>query len=178
MTPARATSTRASRWTAWTRTWTRTRTGTPLLQDVRTYLDSIGVPETGGEGWEADDDWVTLGGISNTKAVELVLSADWLFTSLARQLKLRKALIQAPVLWELRKLNRSDVAADEAVKAGLDDDCSTGWGQIFAWVTIEARNYCMQQGIINGTPSPTTTSRRCGSNSTRTRRTTSARWRT
>ncbi|GAA5210520.1 glycoside hydrolase domain-containing protein [Streptomyces thinghirensis] len=126
--------------------------GDALLQDVRTYLDSIGVPETGGEGWEADDDWVTLGGISNTKAVELVLSADWLFTSLARQLKLRKALIQAPVLWELRKLNPFDVAADEAVKAGLDDDCSTGWGQIFAWVTIEARNYCMQQGIINGTP--------------------------
>ncbi|MFI6371380.1 glycoside hydrolase domain-containing protein [Streptomyces sp. NPDC050546] len=123
-----------------------------LLKDVQAYLVSIGVPETGGENWEPDDDWATLGGISTTKAVDLVLSADWLFTSLARQLKLRKALIQAPVLWELRKLNPFDVAADEAVKKGLDDDCSTGWGQIFAWVTIDARNYCREQGIINGSP--------------------------
>lgn len=123
----------------------------PMLTDVKNYLESIGVPETGGDGW-TDSDWATLGGISTTKAYELVLSADWLFTSLARQLKLRKALIQAPVLWELRKMNPLDLAADEAVKAGLDDDCSTGWGQIFAWVTIDARNYCMQQGIINGSP--------------------------
>jgi hypothetical protein len=122
-----------------------------MLTDVKTYLESIGVPETGGDGW-TDSDWATLGGISTTKAYELVLSADWLFTSLARQLKLRKALIQAPVLWELRKMNPLDFAADSAVKAGLDDDCSTGWGQIFAWVTIDARNYCMQQGIINGSP--------------------------
>ncbi|MFC9683383.1 glycoside hydrolase domain-containing protein [Streptomyces sp. NPDC056948] len=122
-----------------------------MLQDVKAYLESIGVPETGGDGW-TDKDWATLGGISTTKAFDLVLSADWLFTSLARQLKLRKALIQAPVMWELRKMNPLDVAADEAVKNGLDDDCSTGWGQIFAWVTIDARNYCMQQGIINGSP--------------------------
>lgn len=122
-----------------------------MLTDVQIYLTSIGVPESGGDGW-TDSDWVTLGGISTTKAYDLVLSADWLFTSLARQLKLRKALIQAPVLWELRKLNPLDFLADEAVKSGLKDDCSTGWGQIFSWVTIEARNYCMQQGIINGTP--------------------------
>ncbi|WP_030924384.1 glycoside hydrolase domain-containing protein [Streptomyces sp. NRRL B-24720] len=122
-----------------------------MLTDVQNYLTSIGVPETGGDGW-TDSDWATLGGISTTKAFELVLSADWLFTSLARQLKLRKALIQAPVLWELRKLNPLDFVADEAVEHGLKDDSSTGWGQIFAWVTIEARNYCMQQGIINGSP--------------------------
>lgn len=123
----------------------------PMLTDVKNYLTSIGVPETGGDGW-TDDDWATLGGISTTKAFELVLSADWLFTSLARQLKLRKALIQAPVMWELRKFNPLDVVADEAVKLGVKDDSSTGWGQIFAWVTIAARNYCIQQGIINGTP--------------------------
>jgi len=122
-----------------------------MLRDVRSYLESIGVPETGGDGW-TDSDWATLGGISTTKAFDLVLSADWLFTALARQLKLRKALIQTPVLWELRKFNPLDIVADEAVKAGLKDDSSTGWGQIFAWVTIEARNYCMQQGIINGSP--------------------------
>lgn len=122
-----------------------------MLADVQSYLTSIGVPETGGDGW-TDKDWASLGGISTTEAFDAVMDADWLFTLLARQLKLRKALIQTPVLWELRKLNPGDFAADAAVLAGLDDDCSTGWGQIFAWVTIEARNYCMQQGIINGTP--------------------------
>ncbi|MGW3691451.1 hypothetical protein [Streptomyces sp. NPDC005125] len=45
-----------------------------------------------------------------------------------------------------------DFVADEAVEHGLKDDSGTGWGQIFAWVTIDARNYCMQQGIVNGTP--------------------------
>ncbi|MFD5567254.1 glycoside hydrolase domain-containing protein [Streptomyces cadmiisoli] len=122
-----------------------------MLQDVKTYLESIGVPETGGDGW-TDEDWVSLGGISTTEAFDAVVDSDWLFTALARQLRLRKALIQAPVLWELRKLNPGDFLSDAAVKAGALDDCSTGWGQIFAWVTIAARNYCMQQGIINGTP--------------------------
>ncbi|MEU6103178.1 glycoside hydrolase domain-containing protein [Streptomyces flaveolus] len=120
-----------------------------MLQEVRAYLESIGVPETGGDGW-TDKDWATLGGVSNTKAFDLVVGEDALFTLLARELKLRKALIQAPVLWELRKLNPGDFLADAAVKAGADSDCSTGWGQIFAWVAIEARNYCVQQGIING----------------------------
>lgn len=124
-----------------------------MLQEVRSYLESIGVPETGGDGW-GDDDWATFGGISNTKAFELVVGADWLFTALARRLRLRKALIQAPVLWELRKYNPLDFAADTRVKAsleaGLEDDCSTGWGQIFGWVAIEARNYCVRQGVISG----------------------------
>ncbi|GAA3017783.1 glycoside hydrolase domain-containing protein [Streptomyces fulvorobeus] len=124
----------------------------PMLSDVRQYLGSIGVPETGGEGWTADNDWVTYNVVSTTEAFGMVMDADWLFTNLARTLKIRKALIQAPVLWELRKLNPLDALADEAVKAGLKDDASTGWGQIFAWVTIDARNYCMRQGIINGTP--------------------------
>lgn len=130
----------------------KTKYRAAMLKDVQTYLTSIGVPETGGEGWTADGDWVTYGIVSTTEAFNLVVDADWLFTNLARTLKLRKALIQAPVLWELRKLNLLDGLADEAVKNGLKDDCSTGWGQIFAWVAIEARNYCMQQGIINGVP--------------------------
>lgn len=122
-----------------------------MLKDVQKYLKSIGVPETGGDGW-TDKDWATLGGNSTTESYDAVLSMDWLFTALARQYKLRKALLQAPVLWELRKLNPLDIAGDEAVKKGVKDDSSTGWGQIFAWVTIDARNYCMQQGLINGTP--------------------------
>lgn len=120
-----------------------------LLQDVRSYMTSIGVPETGGAEWN-DDDWATLGGISTSRAVELVMSADWLFTSVARQLRLRKAIVQAPVIWELRQLNPTDWVADELVENGFRDDSSTGWGQIFARVAIEARNYCSQNGIING----------------------------
>ncbi|MFE4408075.1 hypothetical protein [Streptomyces sp. NPDC056821] len=46
------------------------------------------------------------------------MDADWLFTNLARTLKIRKALAQAPILWELCKLNPLDALADEAVKHG------------------------------------------------------------
>ncbi|MFC8591232.1 glycoside hydrolase domain-containing protein [Streptomyces atroolivaceus] len=120
-----------------------------MLQDVKSYLTSIGVPETGGDGW-TDKDWASLGGISTTEAFDAVVDSDWLFTSLARSLRMRKALIQAPVLWELRKLNPGDFLADAAVQAGLKDDCSTGWGQIFASTAIQARNYCIGEGIING----------------------------
>lgn len=119
------------------------------LKDVQDYLVSIGVPETGGDNWN-DNDWATIGGISTTEAFDAVINMDWLFTDLARVLRLRKALVQAPVLWELRKWNPLDKFADDAVKDGDRDDSSTGWGQIFAWVAIEARNYCMDQGIING----------------------------
>ncbi|MFI1420212.1 glycoside hydrolase domain-containing protein [Streptomyces sp. NPDC020731] len=121
----------------------------PMLQDVKRYLESIGVPETGGDGW-TDKDWASLGGISTTEAFGAVMDSDWLFTSLARSLRMRKALIQAPVLWELRKLNPLDFASDAAVLAGQMDDCSTGWGQIFASTAIKARNYCIGEGIING----------------------------
>ncbi|MFE0420657.1 glycoside hydrolase domain-containing protein [Streptomyces tendae] len=119
-----------------------------MKAEIRGYLESIGVPETGGDGW-TDDDWITLGGISNSEAVDAVISMDWLFTRLARNLRLRKALVQAPVLWELRQFNPLDPIADAAVKAGLRDDSSTGWGQIFAWVAVEARNYCVEQGLLN-----------------------------
>ncbi|KUO19710.1 glycoside hydrolase domain-containing protein [Streptomyces dysideae] len=119
-----------------------------MKAEIRTYLESIGVPETGGDGW-TDDDWGTLGGISNSEAIDAVVSMDWLFTRLARNLRLRKALVQAPVLWELRQFNPLDPIADEAFKAGLKDDSSTGWGQIYGWVAIEARNYCVEQGLLN-----------------------------
>ncbi|MYQ43032.1 Putative peptidoglycan binding domain-containing protein [Streptomyces sp. LamerLS-316] len=121
-----------------------------MLTDVQTYLKSIGVAETGGDGW-TDTDWATLGGISTTEAYDAVVDTDALFTSLARTLKIRKALIQAPVMWELRKLNPLDFVADAAVQAGQKDDCSTGWGQIFAKTAIMARNYCIGEGIISGT---------------------------
>lgn len=119
-----------------------------LLSDVQGYLESIGVPETGGDGW--DPDWVTLWGITTTVALERVLSIDWFLTRLSRDLGFRKALIQAPIIWELRKLNAADMIADDAVKAGQRDDSSTGWAQIFAYRAIQANNFCVEQELING----------------------------
>jgi peptidoglycan hydrolase-like protein with peptidoglycan-binding domain len=122
-----------------------------LLKDIQSYLSSVGVPETGGEGWTADGDWVTWDLVTTTEAFDRVMEFDWLFTNLARTLRLRKALIQAPVLWELRKWNVFDPLKDDAVRSGLVADSSTGYGQIFAWVAIDARNHCIRRGIINGT---------------------------
>ncbi|MEU7904931.1 glycoside hydrolase domain-containing protein [Actinoplanes sp. NPDC049118] len=129
----------------------KTKYRAALLADVQTYLTSIGVPETGGSGWK-DKDLVTWNMMTTTEAFTRIMDADWMFTNLARQLKIRKALIQAPVLWELRKLNPGDPLGDDLVRSGLLDDSSTGWGQIFAWVTIESRNFCIERHIINGTP--------------------------
>lgn len=122
-----------------------------MLADVQEYLTSIGVPESGGSSI-FDDDEATEFANTTTEAFDVVVQADWLFTALARTLGLRKALIQAPVLWEIRKYNALDLAADAAVEAGAKDDCTTGLGQIYGWVAIDTRNYCIQQGIINGTP--------------------------
>jgi peptidoglycan hydrolase-like protein with peptidoglycan-binding domain len=118
------------------------------LQEVQTYLESIGIPEKGGEGWSTD--WVLLAN-STTDAFNVVMNFDWLFTNLARQLKIRKALIQAPVLFEIRRYGPDDPIGDEAVRRGIDSDCTTGLGQMFAWVAIAARNYCMDTDVIKGT---------------------------
>jgi peptidoglycan hydrolase-like protein with peptidoglycan-binding domain len=120
------------------------------LNAVQQYLEGIGVPESGGEPWEFDKDWATWGARSNTMAFDYVTTTlDHICTDVARQLGIRKALIQAPVLWELRKYNLLDYVKEQAILNGLDDDSSTGAGQIFAWVAIEARNYCVSQGILN-----------------------------
>ncbi|TWG25844.1 putative peptidoglycan binding protein [Actinoplanes teichomyceticus] len=118
------------------------------LREVQTYLESIGIPERGGEGWSTD--WLLLAN-STTDAFNVVMNMDWLITNLARQLKIRKALIQAPLLFEVRRYGPDDPIKDELVKRGQSTDCSTGLAQMWAWVAIEARNYCMDQGIINGT---------------------------
>lgn len=117
-----------------------------LLRDCQAYLESIGVPEEGGFN---DGDWVTFGENTTTMAFNTVMDWDWLITSLARRLGYPKALIQAPVMWEIRKWNDLDRAADLAVLSGAKDDSTTGLGQIYAWVAIEARNYCRTQGLHN-----------------------------
>ncbi|MEU8817477.1 glycoside hydrolase domain-containing protein [Actinoplanes sp. NPDC048796] len=120
-----------------------------LLRDVQAYQESIGTPETGGEGWK-DKEWATFNQVTTTEAFNTLMNMDVVFTNLARKLRIRKALIQAPVLWELRHLWFQDAVLDDAVRKGLVDDCSTGLGQIYAKVAIESRNWCIDQGIING----------------------------
>lgn len=78
-----------------------------MLADVQEYLTNIGVPESGGSSL-FDDDEATEFANTTTEAFDVVVQADWLFTALARTLGLRKALIQAPVLWEIRKYNALD----------------------------------------------------------------------
>ncbi len=116
-----------------------------MLRDVQAYLESINVPESGGPGGEA----LTLR--TTTQAYDATLQVDGLITALARTLRMRKALIQCPLLWEIRKFNAADPPADDAVRLGLKDDSSTGLAQIFARTAIRARNHCIRQGIIGGT---------------------------
>ncbi|EWC61824.1 putative peptidoglycan binding domain protein [Actinokineospora spheciospongiae] len=121
-----------------------------LLADVRAYLEGRGVPETGGDGWQA----LTLN--STTEAVDVVLALDWLITRLARSYRMRKALIQCPLLWEYRAYNVGDPAADALVRqyhegTGVGPaDSSTGLGQVFARTAITATNHCVRQGVIGG----------------------------
>ncbi|MFF4256960.1 glycoside hydrolase domain-containing protein [Streptomyces sp. NPDC001663] len=114
-----------------------------LLADVQNYLvNSMGVPEQGGDGG------LSLSTRTTTQSFQAVMDLDWLTTSLSRTYGMRKALIQCPLLWEIRAYNIGDKAADDAVEAGLKDDSSTGLGQIFAATGIRARNYCVRAGII------------------------------
>ncbi|GAA1020578.1 hypothetical protein Aple_078710 [Acrocarpospora pleiomorpha] len=127
-----------------------------LLVDVQTYLTGIGVPEEGGSEI-FDRDNATLGFNTTTESLDITLTHDGLITRLARQLKMRKALIQCPILWEIRKLNLLDGVADEMVRNYYNNgvlgrnDCSTGLAQIFAATAISARNHAIEQGIISGT---------------------------
>ncbi|MEV6512437.1 glycoside hydrolase domain-containing protein [Streptomyces sp. NPDC051642] len=116
-----------------------------LLADVQNYfVNSMGVPEQGGEGTMAYSTRTT------TQSFQAVMDLDWLITSVSRTYGMRKALIQCPLLWEIRAYNIADKAADDAVEAGLSDESSTGLGQIRAHTGIGARNYCVDAGIITG----------------------------
>lgn len=124
-----------------------------LLADVQSYLlNSMGVPETGGnQGAQV------LTYRSTTEAFDLMMSLDGLVTQLARTFRMRKAIIQAPLLWEIRMYNSLDVVGDEAVIDHYDGtglstktDASTGLAQIFAATAIRGRNHCILAGLIGG----------------------------
>ncbi|MFJ3939345.1 glycoside hydrolase domain-containing protein [Streptomyces parvus] len=146
-----------------------------LVTDVQAYMRSIGIPESG-----PPDSWPAPGMTKYTTSfcVEFMLNWDDLFTSLARILKMRKALIQVSAIWELRHHNVTSIG-DLAVPKVNDDfsdacvydyyndgnlpdwvtrfgnkitpfnDCSTGVGQIFGTRAIKARNHAVDLGLLN-----------------------------
>lgn len=123
-----------------------------LLEDIRSYLATLGYGDTGSPGPEG-----LLRLVSTPEALDVILNWDPLVTRLARELKMRKSLMQAVLFQELRHFSRQDVATDEAVidhhaGTGLSPlaDASTGLGQIYAKTAIEARNHCISAGIIGG----------------------------
>ncbi|MGC0208465.1 glycoside hydrolase domain-containing protein [Streptomyces levis] len=125
-----------------------------LLADVQSYLlNSLGVPEEGG-----DEGAQSLTYRSTTQSFDILMSFDGLVTRLARTFRMRKAIIQSPLLWEIRMYNTLDVVGDEAVIDHYDgtgistkNDASTGLGQILAATAIRGRNHCIRAGLIGGT---------------------------
>lgn len=109
-------------------------------------------------------------------SVQILLANDDLITELSRAYRMRKSLIQTPLLWETRRLTDVDYVADglvieayeymEAAEAWeadpvgpppappvpFDTDSSTGMGQIFASTAIAANNYAVSEAIISGLP--------------------------
>lgn len=122
-----------------------------LCSDVRSYLEGIGIFETG----SPENGWTRLR--STTESLNLLNAHDELITRLAKSLRMRKALIQAPLFWEIRMYDRDERIAIELVEdhwagSGISnkDDCSVGLGQIFARTAIRARNHCLTTGVIGG----------------------------
>lgn len=85
------------------------------------------------------------------ESVNIVLDYDGLITRMARKLQMRKSFIQTAIAWEASAENILDVAQDLLVINGEVSDSSTGVGQIFGWVAINARNWAIQQGYLNDT---------------------------
>jgi hypothetical protein len=134
-----------------------------LIARVQAYMESIGIPET--EAWAE---------FSTADCVNTLMLNDGLFTTLARMFRMRKSLIQVPILWEMRHYNTdltnpaNDLYGDAGVimyhTNALPDwassfpvadlvikrDSSTGLGQIFGTTAISSRNYCIQQDIVDG----------------------------
>lgn len=146
-----------------------------LTTDVQAYMKSIGIPEEG-----PPDSWPAPGKTKYTTSycVKFMLNWDDLFTSLARILRMRKALIQVSAIWELRHHNITSIADLPVPKANDDfsdacvydyyndgnlpdwvtqfgnkitpfNDCSTGIGQIFGTRAITARNYAVDLGLLD-----------------------------
>ncbi|MFC4054450.1 glycoside hydrolase domain-containing protein [Actinomadura syzygii] len=115
-----------------------------LLSDIRHYFSTIGIEESGiGQPYSTEESF------------RILMAYDRLITNLARALRMRKSLIQVPLLWEIRHYSDLDIASDELVRQHYNNgiggkiDGSTGLGQIFAATAIAARNHSVDLGILN-----------------------------
>jgi peptidoglycan hydrolase-like protein with peptidoglycan-binding domain len=145
-----------------------------LLQDVREFYYSTGRPEGGaGSDLYPPELWENTYLFSVKESLETIIHYDILLTSLARSFRMRKALVQSTVLWELASYNLYGLAHDAAVSvfhntdipqfikdslSGIMDwargrdmrEGSTGVGKIYPSTAIEVRNWCIRQHIIQG----------------------------
>ncbi|GCB48604.1 glycoside hydrolase domain-containing protein [Streptomyces sp. NL15-2K] len=125
-----------------------------LLTEIRQTMVGLGIGET-----SSNTKW------STKESLDLVLHNDALITGMARALKMRKSLIQVPVLWETRHYDTfKDYTGDLGVRvyhsgvqtvppvadSYIKRDSSTGPGQIFAATAINARNQAIMDGVLGG----------------------------
>ena len=116
---------------------------------------------------------------STKECIDIVLNYDYTITNYCNQYDVPKQLVQTLLLRELWCLNPSDSVADNAVEAYfawkteyeywsnmptwqqaiispptaptyMQEDSSTGIGQMFAWVAINAHNLAINKGLIGG----------------------------
>lgn len=120
---------------------------------------------------ELDDRVLSTSDVKNS--VDRVIGQDAFVTGMSRQFGIRKALIQTVATWEDWRVNPFDIAADllvqeshayrlallEAIMNGgipplppliEKYDSSTGFSQISAGTAIRARNWAIQNGLMNG----------------------------
>ena len=115
---------------------------------------------------------------TTTECVDIILNYDSTITSYCNMYCVPKELVQTLLLRELWCVDSIDTVADEAVKAYfrwkeecenwsklsfaeqliipypeaplvMREDCSTGLGQMFAWVAIDANNLARNKGLIS-----------------------------
>lgn len=132
--------------------------GSSLQADLVAYLTRIGQPSP------------VSANLSRESAASVVVGFDSWVTTLSNLYGIRKALIQAPVLWETRGRSAEDVAFDallyayyrsraeydqglisiQPIAPGGKTDSSTGIGAIFGKTAISSFNAALAQGL--GTP--------------------------
>lgn len=117
---------------------------------------------------------------STEECIDIVLNYDYYITNYCNLYCVPKEFVQTLLLRELWCLNPLDAVADEAVQAYfawkteyeywsnmptwqqavispptaptyMQEDSSTGIGQMFAWVAINAHNLTIDKGLITGT---------------------------
>jgi peptidoglycan hydrolase-like protein with peptidoglycan-binding domain len=93
-------------------------------------------------------------------ALDMVIAYDELITNLSRSYGVRKALIQAPVLWGYSRETASDRLADAQVASwyshkvaheaadGGHSDSTVGVAQLSAATAIGARNWASAEGLV------------------------------